>query len=301
MTGFIDEHREVYGVEPICKVLPIAPFTYHKHVAQRQDATRLSARAREDLVPKPEIARVFAENFAVYGVRKVWRQMMREGFAVARCTVERLMRDMGLAGVIRGKPVRTTISDKAAPCPLDHVNRQFRAPAPNRLWVSDFTYVATWAGFVYVAFVIDTYARRIVGWRASRTAHAGFVLDALEQALHDRRPVHRGGLVHHSDRGSQYVSIKYTERLAEAGIEPSVGSVGDSYDNALAETINGLYKAEVVHRRGPWRSFEAVEYATLEWVDWFNHRRLPEPIGNIPPAEAEEQYYAAAENLDMAA
>ena len=301
MTGFIDEHREVYGVEPICKVLPIAPFTYHKHVAQRQDATRLSARAREDLVPKPEIARVFAENFAVYGVRKVWRQMMREGFAVARCTVERLMRDMGLAGVIRGKPVRTTISDKAAPCPLDHVNRQFRAPAPNRLCVSDFTYVATWAGFVYVAFVIDTYARRIVGWRASRTAHAGFVLDALEQALHDRRPVHRGGLVHHSDRGSQYVSIKYTERLAEAGIEPSVGSVGDSYDNALAETINGLYKAEVIHRRGPWRSFEAVEYATLEWVDWFNHRRLLEPIGNIPPAEAEDQYYAAADNIDMAA
>ncbi len=191
------------------------------------------------------------------------------------------MRDMGLQGVIRGKPVRTTMSDKAAPCPLDHVNRRFYAPAPNMLWVSDFTYVATWAGFVYVAFVIDTYARRIVGWRASRTAHAGFVLDALEQALHDRRPVHRGGLVHHSDRGSQYVSIKYTERLAEAGIEPSVGSVGDSYDNALAETINGLYKAEVIHRRGPWRSFEAVEYATLEWVDWFNHRRLLEPIGNI--------------------
>ena len=211
------------------------------------------------------------------------------------------MREMGLAGVIRGKPVRTTISDKAAPCSRDHVNRQFYAPAPNMLWVSDFTYVATWAGFVYVAFVTDTYARRIVGWRTSRTAHASFVLDALEQALHDRRPVHRGGLVHHSDRGSQYVSIKYTERLSEAGIEPSVGSVGDSYDNALAETINGLYKAEVIHRRGPWRSFEAVEYATLEWVDWFNHRRLLEPIGNIPPAEAEDQYYAAADNIDMAA
>ena len=289
------------GVEPICKVLPIAPSTYHKHVAQQRDATGLSARAREDMVLKPEIARVFAENFAVYGVRKVRRQMMREGFDVARCTVERLMREMGLAGVIRGKPVRTTISDKAAPCPLDHVNRQFRAPAPNRLWVSDFTYVATWAGFVYVAFVIDTYARRIVGWRVSRTAHAGFVLDALEQALHERRPVHRGGLVHHSDRGSQYVSIKYAERLAEAGIEPSVGSVGDSYDNALAETINGLYKAEVIHRRGPWRSFEAVEYATLEWVDWFNHRRLLEPIGNIPPAEAEEQFYAAADQIGIAA
>ncbi|WP_374944710.1 IS3 family transposase [Sphingomonas sp.] len=301
MIAFIDDYRDDYGVEPICRVLPIAPSTYHEHVAQRKDPTRLSARAQRDVVLKPEIARVFAENFAVYGVRKVWRQMMREGFPIARCTVERLMREMGLAGVIRGKPVRTTISDKAAPCPLDHVNRQFYAPAPNRLWVSDFTYVATWAGFVYVAFVIDTYARRIVGWRASRTAHASFVLDALEQALHDRRPVHRGGLVHHSDRGSQYVSIKYTERLAEAGIEPSVGSVGDSYDNALAETINGLYKAEVIHRRGPWRSFEAVEYATLEWVDWFNHRRLLQPIGNIPLAEAEDQYYAAADNIDMAA
>jgi transposase InsO family protein len=234
-------------------------------------------------------------------MRKVWRQLKREGFDVARCTVSRLMRDMGLQGVIRGKPVKTTISDKAAPCPLDHVNRQFKAPRPNVLWLSDFTYVATWTGFVYVAFVIDAYARRIVGWRASRTAHAGFVLDALEQALHDRRPVHRGGLVHHSDRGSQYVSIKYTERLAEAGVEPSVGSVGDSYDNALAETINGLYKAEVIHRRGPWRNFEAVEFATLEWVDWFNNRRLLEPIGNIPPAEAEQRYYAMLEQPAMAA
>ncbi|WP_442800378.1 IS3 family transposase [Sphingomonas sp. STIS6.2] len=301
MIAFIDDHRDAYGVEPICRVLPIAPSTYYEHVAQRQDPSRMSARAREDLILKPEVARVFAENFAVYGVRKVWRQMMREGFVIARCTVERLMYEMGLAGVIRGKPVRTTISDKAAPCPRDHVNRQFFAPAPNRLWVSDFTYVATWAGFVYVAFVIDTYARRIVGWRASRTAHASFVLDALEQALHDRRPTHRGGLVHHSDRGSQYLSIKYTERLVEAGIEPSVGSVGDSYDNALAETINGLSKAEVIHRCGPWRSFEPVEYATLEWVDWFNRRRLLEPIGNIPPAEAEDQYYAAADNIDMAA
>ena len=301
MIAFIDDHRDTYGVEPICRVLPIAPSTYHRHIAQRHDPSRLSERARQDSALKPEIARVFAENFAVYGVCKVWRQMMREGVSVARCTVARLMREMGLAGVIRGKPVRTTISDKAAPCPLDHVNRQFYAPAPNRLWVSDFTSVATWTGFVYVAFVIDTYARRIVGWRASRTAHASFVLDALEQALHDRRPTHRGGLIHHSDRGSQYVSIKYTERLAKAGIEPSVGSVGDSYDNALAETINGLYKAEVIHRPGPWRSFEAVEYATLEWVDWFNHRRLLEPIGNIPPAEAEDQYHAAADNIDMAA
>jgi transposase InsO family protein len=249
----------------------------------------------------PLIARVFEENFEVYGVRKVWRQLQREGQEVARCTIERLMQSMGLQGVIRGKPVKTTISDKAAPCPLDHVNRQFQAPRPNALWVSDFTYVATWAGFVYVAFVIDTYARRIVGWRVSRTAHTSFVLDALDQALHERRPLHRAGLVHHSDRGSQYVSIKYTERLAAAGIEPSVGSVGDSYDNALAETINGLYKAELIHRRGPWRSFEAVEFATLEWVDWFNHRRLLEPIGNIPPAEAEDRYYAMLEQTPMAA
>ena len=301
MIAFIDDHRATHGVEPICRVLPIAPSTYRERVAQRRDRARLSARARRDLELKPQIARVFAENFAVYGVRKVWRQMRREDFAVARCTVERLMRQMGLRGVIRGKPVRTTISDKAAPCPLDHVNRQFHAPAPDRLWLSDFTYVATWAGFVYVAFVIDAYARRIVGWRASRTAHTSFVLDALEQALHDRRPAHRAGLVHHSDRGSQYVSIKYTERLAEAGIEPSVGSVGDSYDNALAETINGLYKAEVIHRRGPWKCFEAVEFATLEWVDWFNNRRLLEPIGNIPPAEAEATYYATLAQPAMAA
>ena len=261
MIAFIDDHREAYGVEPICKVLPIAPSTYRAHAAKRADPAKVSARAKQDAIRKIEIRRVFAENFDVYGVRKVWRQLRREGEDIARCTVERLMRSMGLQGVIRGKPVKTTIGDKAAPCPLDHVNRQFRAPRPNALWVSDFTYVATWTGFVYVAFVIDAYARRIVGWRVSRTAHASLVLDALEQALHERQPVHRGGLVHHSDRGSQYVSIKYTERLAEAGIEPSVGSVGDSYDNALAETINGLYKAEVVHRRGPWRSFEAVEFA----------------------------------------
>ena len=301
MIDFIDAHREVYGVEPICRVLPIAPSTYYAHQSRQRDPVRLSARVRRDQTLKPEILRVFIENFEVYGVRKVWRQMKREGFTIARCTVERLMREMGLFGAIRGKPVKTTVSNRTAPCPLDQVNRRFNAPAPNRLWVSDFTFVATWAGFVYVAFVIDAYARRIVGWRVSRTAHAGFVLDALEQAIHERRPAYRGGLIHHSDRGSQYVSIKYTERLAEAGIEPSVGSVGDSYDNALAETINGLYKAEVIHRRGPWRSFEAVEFATLEWVDWFNHRRLLEPIGNIPPAEAEQKYYAMLDNMNMAA
>ena len=301
MIAFIDDQRWVHGVEPICKVLPIAPSTYHAHVAKRVDPSRLSARARRDAALKDEVRRVFEANFRVYGVRKVWRQLQREGFAVARCTVARLMRAMGLEGVIRGRTVRTTVSDKAAPCPLDHVNRQFSVSRPNALWVSDFTYVATGSGFVYVAFVIDAYARRIVGWRASRTAHASFVLDALEQALHDRRPVQGNGLIHHSDRGSQYVSIKYTERLAEAGVEPSVGSIGDSYDNALAETINGLYKAEVIHRHGPWRSFEAVEFATLEWVDWFNNRRLLEPIGNIPPAEAEERYYARLDEPAMAA
>ncbi|WP_271188255.1 MULTISPECIES: IS3 family transposase [Alphaproteobacteria] len=301
MTDFIDEHREAHGVEPICRVLPIAPSTYREHAARRRDPDRLPARAKRDEALKVEIRRVFEANFCVYGVRKVWRQLQREGFDVARCTVERLMREMGLEGAIRGKPVKTTKSDRCAPCPLDRVNRQFQPPAPNRLWVSDFTYVATWAGFVYVAFVIDAYARRIVGWRVSRTAHAGFVLDALEQAIHARRPVGQSGLVHHSNRGSQYVSIKYSDRLAEAGIERSVGSVGDSYDNALAETINGLYKAEVIHRRGPWRSFEDVEYATLEWVDWFNNRRLLEPIGNIPPAEAEERYYAELEAAGMAA
>jgi putative transposase len=301
MIAFIDDHRGAYGVEPICKVLPIAPSTYFDHRAKQADPAKLSARARRDLRRCGQDHRVFKDNLKVYGARKVWLQMNRESVSVARYTVERLMRVMGLHGVIRGKAIRTTTPDKAAPCPLDHVNRQFHAPAPNRLWVSDFTYVSTWGGFVYVAFVIDAYARRIVGWRVSRTPHASFVLDALEQALHERRPLHRGGLVHHSDRGSQYVSIKYSERLAEAGIEPSVGSVGDSYDNALAETINGLYKAEVIHRRGPWRSFEAVEFATLEWVDWFNHRRLMRPIGDIPPAEAEERYYAMLDQPAVAA
>ena len=291
MIAFIDGHREVHGVEPICRVLPIAPSTYHAALARRADPAKLSARAKRDLRLKPEIERVFVENFEVYGVRKVWRQLNRENIPVARCTVERLMADLGLQGVIRGKPIRTTVQDKAAPCPLDHVNRVFHAPAPNMLWLSDFTYVSTWSGFVYVAFVIDAYARRIVGWRVSRTAHAAFVLDALEQALHERRPASKAGLVHHSDRGSQYVSIRYTERLAEAGIEPSVGSKGDSYDNALAETINGLYKAELIHRRAPWKTREAVELATLEWVSWFNNHRLMAPLGYVPPAEFEANYY----------
>ena len=300
MIGFIDDNRAAYGVEPICRVLPIAPSTYYARVAQRIDPAKALARARRDVGLRAEIRRAFEANFGVYGVRKLWRQLSREGVSVARCTVARLMRQMGLRGVVRGKETRTTIAGKA-PCPADRVNRQFRAARPNLLWLADFTYVATWQGFVYVAFVIDAFARRIVGWRVSRTAHAGFVLDALEQALHDRRPVQGSGLVHHSDRGAQYVSIRYTERLAEAGIDPSVGSVGDSYDNALAETVNGLFKTEVIRRRGPWRSLEAVEFATLEWVDWFNHRRLLEPIGNMPPAEAEQRYHSELQEIALAA
>jgi putative transposase len=301
MIAFIDAHRGVHGVEPICRVLPIAPSTYHAHTARAREPDRVPARQKRDIALCQEIRRVFEENFAVYGVRKVWRQMRRDGTPVARCTVARLMRRMGLKGVVRGKGVTTTISDKAVPCPLDRVGRQFRAPAPNMLWLSDFTYVSTWQGFAYVAFIIDAFARRIVGWRVSRHARADFVLDALEQALHERQPLAKGRLVHHSDRGSQYVSIRYTERLAEVGIEPSVGSIGDSYDNALAETINGLFKAEVIHRRSSWRRIEDVELATLHWVSWFNHRRLLEPIGNVPPAEAEHAYYAALEAIPIAA
>jgi transposase InsO family protein len=301
MIRFVDEYRSAFGVEPICRVLAIAPSTYHAHAARNINPAAAPPRVQRDAMLKREIQRVFNENFGVYGVRKVWHQLKREGFDVARCTVARLMKTMGLQGVIRSKAKRTTVADPARPCPLDHVNRQFEAPRPNALWVSDFTYVSTWTGFVYVAFVIDAFARKIVGWRVSRSAETAFVLDALEQALHDRKPFVDAGLVHHSDRGVQYVSIKYTERLAEAGIEPSVGSVGDSYDNALAETINGLYKAEVIWRRGPWRSFEAVEYATLEWVDWFNNRRLLSSIGYIPPAEAEANYYACQEEQAIAA
>ena len=239
----------------------------------------------------PHIERVWNANMQVYGADKVWRQLGREGHSVARCTVERLMRRQGLQGVRRGKVVRTTISDNKAPCPLDRVNRQFCAERPNQLWVSDFTYVSTWQGWLYVAFVVDVFARRIVGWRVSSSMRTDFVLDALEQALYARQPECDSRLIHHSDRGSQYVSIRYSERLAEAGVEPSVGSKGDSYDNALAETINGLYKAELIHRRAPWKTKEAVELATLEWVAWFNNHRLLEPIGYIPPAEAEANYY----------
>lgn len=247
----------------------------------------------------PEIRRVWDENFQVYGVRKVGHQMRREGFGVARCTVERLMRRLGIQGVVRGKAWKTTIADPVRPCPLDKVNRQFRAVAPNCLWVSDFTYVSTWQGFVYVAFVIDTFANRIVGWRTSRSQQTQFVLDALEQALCERRP--EKGLTHHSDRGGQYLSICYTKRLSEAGLEPSVGSVGDSYDNALAETIIGLFKTEVIHRLGPWKSADAVEWETLKRVDWFNNRRLLGPVGNIPPAEAERNFHEMIKVENMVA
>jgi putative transposase len=271
--------------------LQIAPSGYRRYAAQQRNPQLLCARAKRDAWLMPEIARVWEANQKVYGADKVWKQLHREKQAVARCTVERLMRRMGIEGARRGKKVRTTTPDTAAPCPLDHVNRQFKASRPNQLWVSDFTYVSTWQGWLFVAFVIDVFARRIVGWRVSSSMHTDFVLDALEQALYDRQPGQTDGLVHHSDRGSQYVSIRYTERLAEAGIEPSVGSRGDSYDNALAETINGLYKAEVIHRRGPWKTKASVELATLEWVSWFNHHRLLAPIGYIPPAEAEENYY----------
>ena len=294
MVSFIDEHRSVHGVEPICRQLQIAPSTYWLHRARLADPAKRPARAQRDAVLRPEVERAWAENHQVYGAKKVWKHLRREQWSVARCTVARLMRQLGIAGVVRGKTVKTTRPDPARPCPLDRVNRQFRAERPNQLWVSDYTFVSTWQGFAYVAFIIDVYARRIVGWKLSSSQETQFVLDALEQALNARRPAEQ--LIHHSDRGSQYVSIRYTERLAEAGIEPSVGSVGDSYDNALAETINGLYKAEVVHRR-VWKSREALELATLRWVDWYNHRRLLGPIGFIPPAEAEENYYRKQESV----
>jgi len=277
----------------MCRVLPIAPSTYFEQKAREADPSRLPPRAKRDAVLRDHIRRVWEENFSVYGVRKVWRQMKREKTEVARCTVDRLMGQMGLQGAIRGRKVKTTIPGDTAALPADRVMRDFTARRPNELWVADLTYVATWRGFVYVAFVIDVFSRRIVGWRASSSLRTDLALDALEQAIYDR-PV-GDDLVHHSDRGVQYVSIRYTERLAEAGIEPSVGSVGDSYDNALAESVIGLYKTEVIRRRGPWRHVEAVEFATLEWVDWFNNRRLLEPIGNMPPVEYEEAYYQSQE------
>ena len=301
MVRYIDDYRGRFGVEPICRILPIAPSTYYEAKARQRDPARLPPRAIRDEALKPEIRRVHAENYGVYGARKVWKQLKREGFRVARCTVARLMREMGLRGVSRGKKVKTTWPATADVVPLDRVNRDFVVSAPNRLWVADLTYVASWRGFVYVAFVIDAFARRIVGWRVSSLLRTDLALDALEQALYDRQIAEEADLIHHSDRGVQYVSIRYTERLAEAGIEPSVGSVGDSYDNALAETIIGLYKTELIRQRGPWRTIDEVEYATLEWVDWFNHRRLFQPIGDMPPAEYEMAYYRQQDESAMAA
>jgi putative transposase len=290
MVAFIDEHRGEFGVEPICAEVPIAPSTYYALKAQQTDPSRRSRRAQRDAELRPEIQRVWHENLEVYGAEKVWKQLNREGVRVARCTVERLMRELGLEGAVRGRAFRVTTQSGDAERPQDLVDRDFKATRPNQLWVSDLTYVATWRGFVYVAFVVDVYARRIVGWRASSSLRSDLALDALEQAIHERDDG-LDGLIHHSDRGVQYLSIRYTERLAEAGIAPSVGSRGDSYDNALAESIIGLFKTEVIRRRGPWRNLEDVEFATLEWVWWFNNRRLFEPIGHVPPVEKEQEYY----------
>jgi len=289
MLAFIDAHRDQYGVESICSLLPIAPSTYYEHKARQNDPRRIPKRLQRDRELRGSIRRIWEENFQAYGARKVWKQLHREQIPVARCTVERLMRQEGLRGVVRGRRKRTTTANDLFKKPLDRVQRRFVASRPDELWVADFTFVATWAGFVYVAFVIDVFARRIVGWRASRSMHTELVLDALDQALHARKV--EEGLIHHSDHGSQYLSIRYTDRLTENGVTASVGSVGDSYDNALAETVIGLFKNEIIYARGPWRSLEAVEYATLKWVDWFNHRRLLEPIGYLPPAQFEREYY----------
>ena len=292
MIAYIDAHKERFGVEPICEQLPIAPSTYYAAKSRPP-----SARAVRDEGLKPEIQRVHRDNFGVYGARKVWLQLGREGIPVARCTVARLMSDLGLRGVRRGAFKVTTTSDGSALRPADLVERDFRASRPNQLWVADITYVATWNGFVYVAFVTDVFSRRIVGWRVSRSLRSDLALDALEMALWARGK-NADGLVHHSDRGSQYLSIRYSERLAEAGAVASIGSRGDSYNNALAETINGLYKTEVIRRRGPWKNIDDVEFATLEWVDWFNNRRLLEPIGDIPPAEYEMLYWTESGGTD---
>ena len=306
MVAFIDDHREVYGVEPICRVLPIAPSTYYTHKARDADPTLRPAREQRDEYLRNEIQRVWKANLEVYGVRKVWRQLLREGITVARCTVERLMGEMGLAGAVRGRRRKTTIPGEGADRPRDLVERDFTAERPNQLWVADLTYVATWRGFVYVAFVIDAFSRRIVGWRVSRSLRSDLALDALEQALCEREDDRQEEasmerLVHHSDRGVQYLSVRYTERLAEAGIEPSVGSRGDSYDNALAESVIGLFKTEVIRQRGPWRGLEDVEFATLEWVWWFNHHRLLEPLGYVPPVEHEEAFYRRQEDHALVA
>ena len=300
MVSFIEAHRAEYGVEPICAVVPIAPATYYEHHARRLNPELRPEREKRDDELRIEIEQVWKANFSVYGAKKVWRELGRQGVEVARCTVERLMRGMGLQGAVRDRAFKvTTTPGELASRPPDLVERRFRADRPNQLWVADLTYVSTWAGFVYVAFVIDVFSRVIVGWRVSRSLRSDLALDALEQALHARPGSE--GLVHHSDRGVQYLSIRYTDRLLEAGLEQSVGSVGDSYDNALAETVIGLFKTEVIWRRGPWRSLEDVEFAVLEWVDWFNNRRLLEPLGYVPPAQFETEYYRAQQTPATAA
>jgi putative transposase len=301
MTAFIDEFREEFGVEPICRVLPIAPSTYHQRALEARQPGRASARSKSDAALRVEIGRLWEENRELYGARKIWHALRREGLDVARCTVERLMKAMGIKGVVRGRRIVTTNPDASRPCPDDKVNRQFKAERPNQLWVSDFTYVPAWSGTVYVAFVIDVFARRIVGWRVSSSMSTQFVLDALDQAIFQRKSLRNKDLIHHSDRGSQYLSITYTERLTDAGIDPSVGTVGDSYDNALAESVIGLFKTEVINALGPWRTLHDVEWQTLKWIDWYNNRRLLAPIGYIPPAEAERAYFTALDTLDRAA
>ena len=292
MSAFIDAHRAVYGVEPICRVLQCAPSAYYRFKAQAANPALRSERSKSDDQAMIQIRRVWGESGQRYGARKVWEQLKQDLVEMPRCRVERLMRKHGMEGVRRDKGIKTTVRDPKAPCPTDLVRRNFHADRPNRLWVADFTYVSTWAGFVYVAFVVDVFARYIVDWKVSYSMKTDFVLDALEQALHARRPTAEDGLIHHSDKGVQYVSIRYSSRLVDAGVEASTGTVGDSYDNAMAETINGLYKAEVIRRRSSWRNLEEVEWATLEWVDWFNNRRLFSSIGYIPPAKAEANYYA---------
>jgi len=301
MTAFIEEHREMHGVEPICRTLQFAPSTYYDRRAIVRDAERASARAKSDAALSLKIDGAWRDNRKLYGARKIWHVLRREGEDVARCTVERLMRSLEIKGAVRGKKIVTTNPDTSQPCPDDKVNRLFKADRPNKLWVSDVTYVPTWSGTVYVAFVIDVFARRIVGWRASTSMKTQFVLDALDQAIWQRKMPDNKALIHHSDRGSQYLSIKYTERLAEAEIDLSVGTVGDAYDNALAECVIGLFKTEVINQIGPWKSMREVEWETLKWVDWYNNRRLLAPIGYIPPAEAEETFYANVTKIDIVA
>jgi len=301
MMDFIEESRDAFGVEPICKALQFAPSTYYDRRAIVRDLERASRRAKSDAAMSLRIDGAWEDNRKLYGARKIWHILRRDGQDVARCTVERLMRALGIRGVVRGKRVVTTNPDTSVPCPDDKVNRLFKADRPNKLWVSDFTYVPTWSGTVYVAFVIDVFARRIVGWRVSTSMTTRFVLDALDQAIWQRKTLDNKSLVHHSDRGSQYLSIKYTERLAQAEIDLSVGTVGDAYDNALAECVIGLFKTEVINQIGPWKSMREVEWETLKWVDWYNNRRLLGSIGYITPAEAEEAFYANLNTLDMVA